>query len=514
MTTNHPYLSAVDTGINANKSADVNANAHAELDASVADSGATSADSHANAGTAPLAAAGADPAGNANSSVSALSVIGRAAEAEVDPAQDWLVTAYHEAQTQDARRPGGRMRAAVHAQAVALARAPRGAALPPVAKAGRAASAGPSRTSWTVPVFASIVLVGLTGWLLVRFDGVWLDQVNRWAGRSTDAPTVLASAESNAPSVLAPSPVAMIRPSVAPSPVPVPASVTTARDVPATRSEAAPERPSAAVPGDNSSSLRSPENLAPTARPTGANSALPAAPVVAASPVSPVRPAATANMAAVDAQSVRSPVAASDLPAAVTAPAAAARLPANPPIARVAPVAPVPAEPSARIATAPSQPVVTSASAAPRPADTRVPEPVARRAPATAAAAPQPTPAPRRPADAVVAAITPPSRPAAPSAARAAAVAEATADLLLAARNGRTADLEDALARGALINAPDASGRTALILAAANSNPRVVRRLLAAGVNPALVDGSGADAMEHARRNQAEGAVRLIQAMR
>ena len=93
-------------------------------------------------------------------------------------------------------------------------------------------------------------------------------------------------------------------------------------------------------------------------------------------------------------------------------------------------------------------------------------------------------------------------------------LADATADLLRAARNGSAAELEEALARGASINAPDGSGRTALILAAANGHPRVVRRLLAAGVNAALVDRSGLDAMEHARQNQSESAALLIRAMR
>lgn len=119
------------------------------------------------------------------------------------------------------------------------------------------------------------------------------------------------------------------------------------------------------------------------------------------------------------------------------------------------------------------------------------PAPTAQRQPETRAATPAPA---RRTANAPV--------------------SDATRELLRAARAGRTADMERALARGASINAPDAAGRTPLILAAANGHTAAVRRLIAAGVNPALIDRTGADALDYARRSKVPATVQAIEAAR
>jgi ankyrin repeat protein len=81
-----------------------------------------------------------------------------------------------------------------------------------------------------------------------------------------------------------------------------------------------------------------------------------------------------------------------------------------------------------------------------------------------------------------------------------------------AARAGQLADLEALLQQGAPLNAPDGAGRTALSLAVIHGHSALVRRLLALGANPALVDSDGLDALQHARRLGREDMVRLIEA--
>ena len=91
---------------------------------------------------------------------------------------------------------------------------------------------------------------------------------------------------------------------------------------------------------------------------------------------------------------------------------------------------------------------------------------------------------------------------------------ETAASLHAAARNGDVAQVDRLLAGGALLNAPDEAGRTPLILAAMGGHIEAVRRLLAAGANPALLDREGLDAVQHARRLGLTQIVQLIEARR
>ena len=70
------------------------------------------------------------------------------------------------------------------------------------------------------------------------------------------------------------------------------------------------------------------------------------------------------------------------------------------------------------------------------------------------------------------------------------------------------------LAQGASINAPDEAGRTPLILATMQGHVEVVRRLLAAGANSALLDREGLDALQHARRQGLNQIAQLLEARR
>jgi len=88
------------------------------------------------------------------------------------------------------------------------------------------------------------------------------------------------------------------------------------------------------------------------------------------------------------------------------------------------------------------------------------------------------------------------------------------ASLHAAARNGDVAQLDRLLAIGAPLNAPDEAGRTPLVLATMHGHIEPVRRLLAAGANPAVQDREGLDAVQHARRLGLNQIVQLIEARR
>jgi ankyrin repeat protein len=75
-----------------------------------------------------------------------------------------------------------------------------------------------------------------------------------------------------------------------------------------------------------------------------------------------------------------------------------------------------------------------------------------------------------------------------------------TVALHASARAGEVPQIERLLKQGALINAPDAAGRTPLILAAMNGHAALVERLLTLGANPALTDRDGLTALQHARQ--------------
>ncbi len=81
-----------------------------------------------------------------------------------------------------------------------------------------------------------------------------------------------------------------------------------------------------------------------------------------------------------------------------------------------------------------------------------------------------------------------------------------------AARAGQLAEVEALLQQGAALNAPDGAGRTALVLAVIHGHSALVRRLLALGANPALLDREGLDALQHARRLGREDMARMLEA--
>jgi len=95
--------------------------------------------------------------------------------------------------------------------------------------------------------------------------------------------------------------------------------------------------------------------------------------------------------------------------------------------------------------------------------------------------------------------------PGSPAAAMAMALHEA-------ARTGRITQLDSLLRQGALINEPDAAGRTPLALAVIHGQTAAVQRLLAAGANTAWVDREGLTALQHARRLGLSQIASLIEA--
>lgn len=60
--------------------------------------------------------------------------------------------------------------------------------------------------------------------------------------------------------------------------------------------------------------------------------------------------------------------------------------------------------------------------------------------------------------------------------------------------------LEALIRQGAPLNSADENGRTPLMLAVINGHTAAVKKLLALGVNPALVDRYGLNALQHARK--------------
>ena len=69
----------------------------------------------------------------------------------------------------------------------------------------------------------------------------------------------------------------------------------------------------------------------------------------------------------------------------------------------------------------------------------------------------------------------------------------------------------DALQRGAPVNASDASGRTALMLAARRGDVGMARLLVGAGADARRTDRQGVSAIEHARRAGHEALARHLE---
>ncbi|MDP2034209.1 MAG: ankyrin repeat domain-containing protein [Polaromonas sp.] len=222
----------------------------------------------------------------------------------------------------------------------------------------------------------------------------------------------------------------------------------------------------------------------------------PAPAVIPPQPASPPPAVADAKAARSEAPAAR-PAAPAPLPKAAVRPARPA-----PDVGVAAPAAaspPRPADPEPPAAQhAPAR--ERAAEAARDQASEKALAPAAPQAMARSAAAPalrMPAPAP---AQESLSAQAPRS---------AAALAAA---LHQAARAGQLPDVEALLQQGAAINAPDGAGRTALMLAVIQGHSELVRRLLALGANPALVDREGLDALAHARRLGRDDIARLIEA--
>src|SRR5689334_25415374 len=78
------------------------------------------------------------------------------------------------------------------------------------------------------------------------------------------------------------------------------------------------------------------------------------------------------------------------------------------------------------------------------------------------------------------------------------------------AREGRSAELADVIARGVPVNLSGASGDTLLILAAYHDHPATVRMLLERGADPGRVNDRGQTALGAAVFRRSEEAVRLL----
>ena len=375
--------------------------------------------------------------------------------------RDDLMLRYHEASAQDQRRPADRVRKAVQAHARMLA-----AANKRTTESVSAQVPAANQSRWRVSMFASVLLAGLAGLLMLQFD------------RGTPQEKELLQG------------------------VPVP-GVTTASPA-----SPAPPLPQAA-PGKNEGEQTS-ATAAASKPPTGAlpvpGSARFATELSAAKRSMPEPfPAAQPT----DARKETEPRQDMDTQSQTSGRVALKAAPAP---------APAPA-PEAAGATAP---------APPPPPPTPPPPPPAAAAAPTAIAVPLPAPAIQaqaqaeaRPSnrsgilsegllqkDSEAAALQAPRQSALARAAQAPASA-----LHEAARSGRLPELERQLAIGTTqLNAADAAGRTPLMLAVMGGHADAVQRLLAAGANRALVDHDGLTALQHARRLGRERIAAMIEA--
>jgi ankyrin repeat protein len=81
---------------------------------------------------------------------------------------------------------------------------------------------------------------------------------------------------------------------------------------------------------------------------------------------------------------------------------------------------------------------------------------------------------------------------------------EGVTALMLAARDGNTALVQQLLDRGARVDVRSRMGWTALTYAAWKGHPDIARRLLKAGADPAVADRSGWSPLMHATARAAE----------
>jgi RNA polymerase sigma factor (sigma-70 family) len=280
------------------------------------------------------------------------------------------------------------------------------------------------------------------------------------------------------------------KPAISPAPLSQPETAT-----PEVAQAPAPLSSESVSPAPPSTSLQSPAPASPTSPP----------PVPQSPATTPAAQASVAQASVAQAPATRAP--------ATRAPVAQA------PVAQ----APVPQAPAARRSPAPSAPVVASSSAATPPAQSPTRTHVARQnAPAPQSAplasaraetiaqaarparpAPPPDPAPAPSADTQVEsapplpAATPPAAQPAPT--PAAAASTPPDELWTAAKSGDMSGLQAVLASNVDVNAFDADGETALILAIQHNHVDIVRALLAHGANPNMADSRGFTPLRAAR---------------
>jgi Ankyrin repeats (3 copies) len=380
---------------------------------------------------------------------------------------------YRDASAQDARRPAGRVRAAVlaHAQ-MQLAQGARALDETRAPAAARAPAANQSR--WKVSLLASIALAGLTSLLVLQFERGTPDETETALGqRSASENKARPPAALPLPSLPASAPSALSPPATTPPSNPAPSAARPAQSTQA--GQPAPRE---------SRQVKPAPQLSPTLEPAPSPSPFPASPPAQSTAPSPPSPASLA-----------------DAPGPTASPAA-----------------PNPAAESARIDE-------SAAGRAREAAPLSAPPP-----PAPAAASPSPTARAQAPSqkqngfNADAARAREDSGSAASRAESAApnllkprdAAADAKAALQQAARSGNVAQLERLLAHGAPIrsalNAPDEAGRTPLILAVISGHAAMVQRLLALGANAALVDQRGINARQHAQQQGRADIAALIDA--
>ncbi len=377
--------------------------------------------------------------------------------------EDELVLRYQEASAADPRRPADSVREAVRAHAQMLAGARQQDAGNTGALAGPPVPAA-NQSRWKMSMLASVAVLGLAGLLVLQMD------------RGTPQEKELVSGQ-QAPGKSSPPEPAVAGPAVG------------------------------AARSDNTSADRAVAPGPPAAR-------LEVADKSAAAPA--VRPAQQERETK-DVRTAQAARKAEPAPPVAVAKLAEQAVPAQAPVAPLALAVPALAPPAAP-ATVPTPPVHAAPAASPgRSADmaaatSGTATPVQAQSTGALALAPalrassaaRAAPVPDQPMGATLQAVRPRVR--GPEA------QDLAITLQQAARAGRVAQLDRLLLLGAPLNAPDETGKTPLMLAVINDHTDMVRRLLAAGADPALTDRDGLTALQHARKLGLERIATLIEA--
>lgn len=378
-----------------------------------------------------------------------------------DKPRDELLERYAEAVAQDARGPSDRVRNAARAHAQMLR--------DQAAVVQRAAGATPPKPAanqpqWTLSLVASLAVVGLAGLLYVQIDH----------GTPEDREVAL-----GVPAIS----------DIAPAPAPAPATATATARAYSGRTEVAQaadtrQRADGKALEGVSAAAAPPLAVAPAKNAIADTTDKKAAPTHATAPL-PDAPQAAGNVAAAKPQADAPPTEAD----------AVQRADANRATGNLASAGGMrDAHKEARAEALPraAAPMVKSAAA-----------------PAALATAPPPPPAP-----AAVAAPPGDVAPAIAARVRPTQVNPAAAQFLEAARSGQTETMERLLSQGISVNTRDDGGNTALMLAVTHQQGPAVRRLLAMGADPSLVNREGFSALQLANRLALADMAKLLQTPR